>query len=96
MSHATIRIAGIFIAVFFTLQSVNFAYGLVDPNTLKRSIDEKSKELQAVNEQIQATHRNLVEIEEKGKTLKREIQAFDYRISQTNLGIKASQIKIES
>ncbi len=95
MSHATIRIAGIFIAVFFTLQSVNFAYGLVDPNTLKRSIDEKSKELQAVNEQIQATHRNLVEIEEKGKTLKREIQAFDYRISQTNLGIKASQIKIE-
>lgn len=70
------------------------AYAL-DPDALKRSIEEKARALQEVNEQIQETHQGLVSIGEKGKTLTREISAYEYRIRQLTLGIRASQIKIE-
>ncbi|MEK7555041.1 MAG: hypothetical protein AAB518_03605, partial [Patescibacteria group bacterium] len=88
------RFFGIISLIFLFFLGISVAYA-VDADALKKAIDEKSKELQLINDQIQSTHKVLVETEEKGKTLKREIQNFDYRINQLSLGIKASKIKVD-
>ena len=73
---------------------VTYALALT-PEELRRSIDDRSKELEEINVQIQATQKNINLIEHKGRTLNQEIKKYDYQISQLNLGIKSSQIKVE-
>lgn len=64
------------------------------PTELRDSISQKTKELEAVNQQIAETQKKLDETSGKGKTLKNEITQVDQKISQLNLGIKSSEINI--
>lgn len=64
------------------------------PENLKSAIEQKTKELETINQQISEAQKKLDETEGKGKTLKKEITQADQKISQLNLGIKASEINI--
>ncbi len=64
------------------------------PEELKNSIEQKTKELETVNQQIAETQKKLEETEGQGKTLKKEITQVDQKLNQLNLGIKASEINI--
>ncbi|HEY4496657.1 MAG TPA: peptidoglycan DD-metalloendopeptidase family protein [Candidatus Paceibacterota bacterium] len=90
------RKASIFL-IFFILGS-GMAASQVDsssPEALLSAINEKTKQLEDVNIQIQETQKNVDILGREANTLNKEIKRFDYNISQMNLGIKSSEIKIE-
>lgn len=65
------------------------------PIELQNAIESKNKALQEVTNQLQATQQNLIETEERGRTLKKELQRLGYALNQIDLGIKSSQLSIE-
>lgn len=62
---------------------------------LKSKIDDKSKELQSINQQIIDNQKYIEQLQKYGKTLSGEIKKTDANIKQIGLGIKASEISIE-
>ena len=62
---------------------------------LRRSIEDRSKALQAINVQLAEAQKKLAETEERGKTLTRELQRIDYQVNQLNLHIKSNEVRIE-
>lgn len=80
-------VAGCFLLVTYSLA--------LTPEELRKSIDDRIKELEEINTQIQEAQKNINLTEQKGKTLNQEIKRYDYQINQLNLGIKSSQIKVE-
>ncbi len=65
------------------------------PEELQKAIEEKSKNLELINQQISATQENIKKTSTKSKTLKGELKTMDYNIGQLALSIESSQIKIE-
>lgn len=67
----------------------------IDQAGYKKSIEEKSKELEQINGQIRETQTNLVKIDSQKRTLNSDLKKIDYTISQVSLGIKASEVNIQ-
>src|SRR3989338_9010200 len=65
------------------------------PDELRQSIEERSKGLQAINDQIRNTQKQLDETQTQKNTLFRSLKKIDYTISQLNLSIKSGQITVE-
>ena len=65
------------------------------PDELRQSIEEKSKGLQAINDQIRNTQKQLDETQTQKNSLQKELKKIDYTISQLNLSIKSGQITVE-
>ncbi len=78
----------------YHLPITNDVFGAEIPSELKNSIEQKTKELETVNQQIAETQKKLEETEGQGKTLKKEISQVDQKLNQINLGIKSSEINI--
>lgn len=67
----------------------------IDQSEIQKSIDEKLKVIQNINNQIQETQKNLATTQQKGASLNQEIKNANSLINQLNLSIKSSQVKIE-
>lgn len=65
------------------------------PDELRTQIEQRAQELSSINQKIQETNNSLIESQVRGKTLKSEINRFDYNINQLGLSIQASQITVE-
>ena len=81
--------------VAFALLWGGFASGASAPEELRTKIEEKAKELEAINSKVQSTQQNLEETKEQGKTLQGELKQINYDISRLGLNIKASEINIQ-
>jgi len=68
----------------------------VEADDLKKTIEGKTKELEAINTELKKTQENLNTVSTKGKNLTQEVKKIDYQIQQLNLGIKSSEIKIDT
>ncbi len=84
----------IFIAIF-TLTAPFFANANPAPAEIKSAIDQKNQELQTLNKQIQETQRSLQSTQQESQSLQKEVKTIDRQIGQLNLGLKASETKIE-
>ena len=62
---------------------------------LQDRINEKSRELQGLNAQIQQTQSEITTLQKQGETLSDAIKALDYQIDQVGYGIRSSEINIE-
>lgn len=71
------------------------ATALTPEEELKSQIEAKSKELEAVSQQIQQTQGSLNETTAKGKTLKQEVDKIDKNIKTVALGIRQSEILLD-
>lgn len=86
----------LFVILIFVFSFLNFRAVLANsPDELKQAIDQKSKELQEINDQIEDARKNLIETEEKSKTLNQVIKQTINNIKHLNLNIRASEINIE-
>lgn len=65
------------------------------PSELKGNIDQKSRQLQEINDKIKENQKILEEVQDKGKTLKQEINKINSNIGQVDLSIRSSEITIE-
>ena len=65
------------------------------PDELRQAIDGKTRELQAITNDIKQTQAQLEKVEEEKRTLSRDIKGIDYTISQLNLNIRSSEVNIE-
>lgn len=61
----------------------------------KKSIDDKSKELESISGQIKEASDNLVKLAGQKKTLSNELKKLDYTLNQVSLSIKSSQVKLD-
>ncbi len=67
----------------------------IDPNSeLNKSITDKAKQLEELNNQIKQTHDNLSQLNSQKRTLNTELKKIDYTVNQVDLSIKASEINI--
>lgn len=80
--------------ILFGLSAVGIA-NAQSSDTLKKLIEDKAKELETLNGQIQETQGKIEETRGQQKTLKKELGNLDYGISRLNLSIKSSEINIE-
>jgi murein DD-endopeptidase MepM/ murein hydrolase activator NlpD len=71
---------------------VSFAENEAD---LKSRIEEKSKELEALQGQISETQNKLDSVSSQSKSLSREIQSTEYTIRNLELNIRGSEINID-
>ena len=81
-----------------TLPFAFFALHLVlavAPTDLKYSIDQKTQELQRLNDQIKETQKQIENTQSQKNSLNKEIKQLDYNINRLNLGIKSSTINIQ-
>ena len=65
------------------------------PDELRQAIEEKSKNLQEINAQIETTQKALEQTQAAGKTLKKETQKLDSQLNQVELGIRSSKVLID-
>ncbi len=68
---------------------------LAAPGDLKQEINDKTKALMEINQKILETQQELEKTAGQSKSLNKEIQHYDYTISQLNLNIRASEITID-
>lgn len=76
------------------LMSSTVAMGAIIPPDIQAKLDANNKELQAVNDQIEATKQNLSATTAQSKTLKEELSRIQSNISGLNLRVKASELTI--
>ena len=81
--------------ILYSLFLIPNSFAAEIPQDLKNAINEKTKELQVINQKILETQKGLDETEGKSKTLKKELSQIDQRLGQLNLNIRASEINIE-
>lgn len=67
----------------------------VAPADLKNSIEQKTQELQRLNEQVKETQQKIESAASQKKSLGKEIKQLDYNVNQLNLNIKSSEINIQ-
>lgn len=72
--------------------SISFAENEAD---LKSRIEEKSKELEALQTQISETQNKLDSVSSQSKSLSREIKSTEYTIRNLELNIRGSEINID-
>lgn len=65
------------------------------PNDLQLKIQSKSNELQAINQQLASTTKNLNETKQQRVSLQSELSKLDNNVKQLNLNIKSNQITVE-
>lgn len=80
--------------VVFSVGSLATAFAATEAE-LRAQIEQKNKDLQAVNEQIKAAQLELDKVEYDKRTLSGDIKSLDTTISQLNLKIKSSGVKID-
>jgi len=91
-----IKLLFIFPIILYSLFIIHHSFAAeISYQDLKVSINEKTKALQEVNQQLLQTQKDLDKTEGKSETLQGEIKKSDYRINQLNLNIKSSEINIE-
>lgn len=87
----------IFLSAFFV--SAVFAFAAAPPpdtvDSLKNSIEEKAKELERLNNEINKAQQDLKETKDQGKVLQKDVAQLNYNINQLSLKIKADSINIE-
>jgi len=91
LKHPIIAIIAVS-ALIFSVIPVAFAENETD---LKNRIEEKSKELEALQGQINETQNKLDSVSSQSKSLSREIQSTEYTIKNLELNIKGSEINID-
>lgn len=72
-----------------------FSLEAAAPDELKKSIEDKTKELESVKQAIRENERVLLDVQTQGKTLNKEISSLDDDIKHINLGINASLLSID-
>ncbi len=77
---------------FLLLSVVVFATA---PDDLKKSIEQKTQELENIGKQIQENQQKLEVVQGEKKTLQKEVNSVQTQIKQIDLGIKSSEINIE-
>lgn len=85
---------GIIFLFFVSAFLLRAAFAAEIPADLVKSIDEKSKELQEINQKLMEANKNLEETADTGKKLQTEIKKTDSQINYLNLSIKGSEINI--
>ena len=70
-------------------------YAAQTPEELKKAINEKTKNLEEINNQLKAVGKAFQDTQNLGKSLKKEITQIDTSIKQLNLQIKASEINVQ-
>lgn len=65
------------------------------PTELQSAIAEKNKALQEISLELQAKRQDLIETEERSKSLKQELSRINYSLNQVNLGIRSSELTLE-
>jgi len=65
------------------------------PEALRQSIEEKTKELDQVNKEIQKTEANISQTKTQSRTIQKDVQNLSANINQLNLKIKAGEITID-
>src|SRR3989344_5570679 len=85
-----------YICAFLALISAaSIAYGALPPEQLESAIQEKARELERIQKELDATQKNLAETEHKKTSLAKEIGTIKKNITQLDLGIKSNQTKIQ-
>lgn len=64
------------------------------PEQLDAAIQQKAKELEAIQKQLFETQRNLNETQEKGQSLNQELGKIKNNLKQLDLGIQTNTVKI--
>jgi len=64
------------------------------PSELKDAINQKSQELQAINDKIKENQKNLEGVQTQSRTLQQEISNVDSNISSVSLSIQSSELTI--
>ncbi len=64
------------------------------PLELKDAINQKARELQAINDKIKENQKNLEGVQTQSRTLQQEIGNIDSNINGVDLGIKSSEVAI--
>ncbi len=85
----------IFIIFLFLISFSTTAVLASEDPALRLRIDAKSRELSALNTEINRTQSRLDNIHSQRRTLSREIQSADYTIKNLELNIRRSEISIE-
>jgi len=85
----------IFIFSFFIPHSSFLALAITTPEELKKSIEQRAQDLQAINSQIQENQQKLEEVQGQKQTLQKELNSADKQIKQLNLSIRSSEITID-
>lgn len=66
-----------------------------DQADIKKKIEDRSKELELINNQINQTQGQISDLADQGKTLSKEIKSTEYTIKSLELGIKSSEVNID-
>ncbi|MCL5017499.1 MAG: peptidoglycan DD-metalloendopeptidase family protein [Patescibacteria group bacterium] len=90
----------LFILCFISPPFYSFAADSVAPvfttqGQLQQAIDEKNKELAALNDKINQIQQDLGTVQTQGQSLQQELKKADAGISQVNLSIKSSELNIQ-
>src|SRR3989344_4810709 len=88
------KVWNLFIGSYFLLFIGNLLFGIsnvfaLTPEDLKDSINEKTKKIEEVSNQLKVVNQAYQETQDKGRTLNFELKRIDTNISQLNLHIKS-------
>lgn len=91
------KIIGIALLALIFIFSGQTAYTSTteDKTELQRQIDNKNKELERINLELQSTKSNLEEVQKQKKLLQREISTMQASMQQLDLSIKADEITLQ-
>lgn len=90
-----IKLLFAFPIILYSLFFIHHSFAAEIPSDLVKSIDEKSRVLQEINQKLAEANKSLEETADTGKKLQTEIKKTDAQISYLNLSIKGSEINIE-
>lgn len=91
-----VMLAGFVIApVYLLAQTANDLPVETTPPDIRSLIEQKSAELQKIQEQKDAVQKDINVLTQSQNSLKREIHLYDNSISQLNLSIKANTINLD-
>ncbi|MFH1188459.1 MAG: peptidoglycan DD-metalloendopeptidase family protein [bacterium] len=90
-----IIIAFLFFGVELFSSKIVFAVPPVNIPELSSQINEKSKELESINQKIQQTESIVSSLTNQKRTLKNDINKLDYTVNQLDLNIESNKITIE-
>lgn len=90
-----LRMAGNIVLGAFVLAAIPAGAQTATPEDLRRSIEERSRELERITNQIHETEKNITDVTSRSKTLNREVQQFGYQINQLNLQLRSGEVTRE-
>ncbi len=81
--------------IFLLLNFVSPSAYAATPAELQSAIEEKNKALQAISLELQAKRQDLIETEERSKSLNQELNRITTSLNRVNLGIRSSELTID-